>query len=98
MILNSYIAQTSSGISIIPERRAAPAAASNAMARGFAFKHAAGLVRSCLAISSRDAVGAGRTKIAESEILSCGSCGHREERAATRSKTADPRQCQECNP
>jgi hypothetical protein len=38
------------------------------------------------------------THMIQSEVLSCRSCGHREKRAATSRTTADPGQCQECNP
>jgi hypothetical protein len=38
------------------------------------------------------------TQVIQREVLSCGACGHRQERAATTSSTADPGQCDGCNP
>jgi hypothetical protein len=38
------------------------------------------------------------THVIQREVLSCHRCGYREERAATASPTADPGQCQGCNP
>ena len=38
------------------------------------------------------------THVIQSEILSCGACGHRQSRAATIRATADPGQCEGCNP
>jgi hypothetical protein len=38
------------------------------------------------------------TRLIQREILSCRSCGHRQERSATDKNTADPGQCEGCNP
>jgi hypothetical protein len=38
------------------------------------------------------------TRLIQREILSCRSCGHRHERSATDTTTADPGQCEGCNP
>lgn len=38
------------------------------------------------------------TRLIQREILCCRSCGHREERSATDETTADPGQCEGCNP
>jgi hypothetical protein len=38
------------------------------------------------------------TRLIQREILSCRSCGHRHERSATDKTTADPGQCEGCNP
>jgi rRNA maturation endonuclease Nob1 len=38
------------------------------------------------------------TRLIQREILSCRSCGHRQERSATDKTTADPGQCEGCNP
>lgn len=40
----------------------------------------------------------GPTLIVKTEVLSCQSCGHRWERPATHEPTADPGQCERCNP
>ena len=38
------------------------------------------------------------THVIQREVLSCSACGHRQERAATTCSTADPGQCEVCNP
>ena len=38
------------------------------------------------------------TRLIQREILSCCTCGHRQERSATDKTTADPGQCEGCNP